>query len=427
MFKKHPKGLSTLFNIEMWERIGFFIMSAIYVLYMDKELKFSDSDKGTLYAAFLVIAYLFPLVGGWLGDKVLGQVKTMRIGIIMMGAGYASLALSSIDALSLFYLGLGLVSVGTGIFKVNMSVLVGNLYREKPELRDAGFNIYYMGVNLGGVIGPLLITIIGAITNDFNLSFWTASAGMVFALLFLEKGKKILSTIDSFGKSSEDKQRDQLITDNMDKKEYWQRVTALFVLFVIASLFWLPFYQNGAALTLFADRSTISLNWLRPETYQIFNPAFILLLTTPMLAIFAKLRLKNKEPRTPMKIFIGLLIMSLAMTIMVFASLLGGNADQPVMSPAWLISTYLVITIAEIMISPMGQSYVSKVAPPSIRGVMMGGWFMSTAIGAMSAGIFTKFYSDVPHHQYFMLLAGLAVFASLLVLLFMKKLNRFAK
>lgn len=427
MFKKHPKGLSTLFNIEMWERVGFFIMSAIYVLYMDKELKFSDSDKGTLYAVFLVVAYLFPLVGGWLGDKVLGQVKTMRIGIIMMGAGYASLALSSIDALALFYLGLGLVSVGTGIFKVNMSVLVGNLYREKPDLRDAGFNIYYMGVNLGGVIGPLLITIIGIITNDFKFSFWTASVGMVMAFFFLQKGQKILSTIDTFGENKSEEEKAQKIEDNMDKKEYWQRVAALAVLFVIASLFWLPFYQNGAALTLFADRSTIHLNWLRPETYQIFNPAFILLLTAPMLAIFARLRMKSKEPSTPLKIFIGLLIMGAAMSIMVFASIMGGNADEPVMSPNWLISTYLVITVAEIMISPMGQSYVSKVSPPSIRGVMMGGWFMSTAIGAMSAGIFTKFYSDVPHHQYFMLLAGLAVFASILVLIFMKKLNRFAK
>ena len=426
MFKKHPKGLSTLFNIEMWERVGFFIMSAIYVLYMDKELKFSDSDKGTLYAVFLVVAYLFPLVGGWLGDKILGQVKTMRIGIIMMGAGYASLALSSIDALEMFYLGLGLVSVGTGIFKVNMSVLVGNLYREKPELRDAGFNIYYMGVNLGGVIGPLLITIIGAITNNFHFSFWTASAGMVFALFFLQKGSKLLSTIDTFGESKKEDAKNEKIEDNMDKKEYWQRVASLVVLFVIASLFWLPFYQNGAALTLFADRSTIAYDFLRPETYQIFNPAFILLLTAPMLAVFAKLRKKKKEPSTPVKIFVGLLIMGCAMGLMVLASALGGNADEQIMSPMWLISTYFVITIAEIMISPMGQSYVSKVAPPSIRGVMMGGWFMSTAIGAMSAGIFTKFYSDVPHHQYFMLLAGLAIFAAILVLVFMKKLNRFA-
>jgi POT family proton-dependent oligopeptide transporter len=197
-------------------------------------------------------------------------------------------------------------------------------------------------------------------------------------------------------------------------------------LFLIVIFFWVAFYQNGFALTLFAKRSTISSDILRPETYQFFNPFFILVLTPLLLAAFSSLNRRRKEPSTPKKIFLGLLIMGFSMLIMVLASILGGNSDIPIMSPAWLISTYLVITLAEILISPMGQSYVSKVAPPKIQGLMMGFWFGATAVGSFSSGIFGKLYSQVAHHEYFLILAGLLFFAAILVLLFYKKLNKFA-
>ena len=424
MFKKHPKGLAVLFSVEMWERFGFYIMSAVYVLYMDKVLLFDDQRKGTLYGIFLAAAYLFPLLGGWLGDGLFGQLRTIRIGLWMMAAGYVGLAVSGLNWVTPFYIGLILVAVGTGIFKVNMSVLVGNLYREKKELRDTGFNIYYMGVNVGATLGPLAATLIGAFYNSYNISFWAAAFGMAVAIGSLELGKKYLREADS--NSTLVKEQIRQNNKDMDTKEFWQRIVTLLVLFIIASLFWVPFYQNGMALTLFADRSTIPYKFLRPETYVMFNAVFILLLTPPLLSFFARLRLKQKEPSTPVKIFFGLLIMSAAMGVMVVASMAGGNLNQPMMSPAWLIITYLFITLAEILISPMGQSYVSKVAPHRIQGLMMGGWFGSTALGAFSSGIFGRFYSSIPHHLYFLLLAGLSLFAALLVLLFMKKLKRFA-
>ena len=154
MERKHPRGIWNLFLIEMWERFGFYIMSAVYVLYMEKDLHFDDAKKGVLYGLFLFASYIFPLLGGWLGDKVLGQLRTIRLGASMMALGYLALALSSLDRIALFYIGLALIASGTGIFKVNMSVLVGNLYRNRPDLKDAGFNIYYMGVNLGATIAP---------------------------------------------------------------------------------------------------------------------------------------------------------------------------------------------------------------------------------------------------------------------------------
>ena len=425
MLKKHPKGVITIFLTEMWERFGFYIMSAVYVLYMDKVLNFDDSTKGNLYALFLGAAYLFPILGGWLGDKVLGQIQTIRIGSWMMTAGYVLLALSGKDVLELFYIGLFMVAIGTGIFKVNMSVLVGNLYKDRIELKDAGFNIYYMSVNVGATIGPFAANVIGILTDNYNLSFAAASIGMLLAIAAFEFGKKLLGDVDKFhSKTNSVEEKNEI---NINKKEFWQRVITLIVLFFIASLFWVPFYQNSFALTLFADRSTTVIEWLRPESYIIFNALFIILLTPPMLVLFSRMRRAGMEPSTPAKIFNGLIIMGIAMFVMVLASFSGGNQDQNIMSPMWLISTYFFITIAEIMISPMGQSYVSKVAPPQIQGLMMGGWFGATALGAMSSGIFGKFYSDMAHHQYFLLLGGLSVFAAVLVLIFMKKLRRFAE
>ena len=424
MFKKHPKGLAVLFSVEMWERFGFYIMSAVYVLYMDKVLQFDDQRKGTLYGVFLAAAYLFPLVGGWLGDGLLGQLATIRIGLWMMALGYIGLTVSSPQLIAPFYVGLILIAVGTGIFKVNMSVLVGNLYRNKQELRDTGFNIYYMGVNVGATLGPLAATLIGAFFNNYNIAFLAAAIGMGLAIIAMEAGKKYLRQADS--NSATVKAQIRQNNKDIDQKEFWQRILVLIVLFVIASLFWMPFYQNGMALTLFADRSTVAYKFLRPETYVMFNAIFILLLTPPLLAVFARMRAKSREPSTPVKIFFGMIIMAVAMGIMVWASLSGGDADKPMMSPAWLIATYLFITLAEILISPMGQSYVSKVAPQRIQGLMMGAWFGSTALGAFSSGIFGRFYSSISHHEYFLLLMGLSLFAGVLVLLFMKPLKRFA-
>jgi POT family proton-dependent oligopeptide transporter len=423
MLKNHPKGIMILFFTEMWERFGFYILMAILVLYMDKEFGWSDSVKGDYYGIFLGLVYFIPLFGGYIGDKVWGQIKTVKAGAASMFLGYIALALSSADNAAPFFIGLFLIAFGTGIFKVNMAVLVGNLYKDRPHQKDAGFNIFYMGVNLGAMIAPLAATLLGVLFDSYRLSFVAAAVGMIICLINFEVGKKKLSGVDTKESMTN---ADGIQHEDIDPGESRQRIFALISLFIIVIFFWMAFYQNGFALTLFAERSTTVSEILRPETYQFFNPFFILVLTPLLLRILSQLNRKGKEPSTPVKILIGMLIMSFSMVIMVVASLQGGNADNNSMSPAWLISTYLVVTISEILISPMGQSYVSKVAPPKIQGLMMGGWFMATALGSYGSGLLGKFYSSFEHHEYFLILTAILAFSVVLVLISLKRLKRFS-
>lgn len=425
MLKEHPRGIFVLFFTEMWERFGFYIMMAVLVLYMDSEFNWSDSVKGDHYGIFLGIVYFIPLLGGYLGDKILGQIKTLTIGAVLMAIGYAALAASSKDQLATFYVGLFLVAFGTGIFKVNISVLVGLLYTDKPHLKDAGFNIYYMGVNVGATIAPLAATFLGSYYGDYRYSFAAASVGMVLCLFVFYAGINKIKDFDT-SKLRKNNINNQDTKAPMPSSEFNQRIVTLIILFTVVIFFWMAFYQNGFALTLFAERSTAVYDWLRPETYQFFNPFFILVLTPILLGFLSRLNKRGKEPATPLKIFIGMLIMGISMVVMVAASSAGGDADANNMSPAWLISTYFVVTLSEILISPMGQSYVSKVAPPKIQGLMMGGWFMATAIGSYASGLLGKFYSDFSHSEYFLILTGILIFSAALAFVSMNKLKRFA-
>ncbi len=428
MLKRHPRGLAILFFTEMWERVGFYTLMAILVLYMDKEFAWTDARKADIYGIFLGLCYFIPLLGGWLGDRVLGRLRTIRIGAGLMACGYVALALSSQQRLWPFFAGLLLIASGTGIFKVNMSVTLGQLYADKPELKDTGFNIYYMGVNVGAMIAPLLATLNSVVFHSYTLSFWIAAAGLLLALLILAAGEKHLP---------EAKQR--TMTDRVsgeqaaakptasDAREETRRIVTLLGLFAIVIFFWVSFYQNGFALTLFAERSTRRLEWLRPETYQFFEPFFILALTPLMLALFARLQTRGREPSTPLKILLGMGVMTVANLVMVRACLSGGNRDANIMSPGWLIGTYLVVTLAEILISPMGQSFVTKVAPARFQGLMMGGWFAATAFGSYGSGLVGKWYGSLPHHSYFLLLTALIILAIVLLLAIYRHLQRYAR
>lgn len=427
MLKQHPKGLIYIFFTEMWERVGFYTLLAILVLYMDKVLGWSDSKKGDVYGLFLALCYFIPLLGGWLGDRWLGRRNTVKIGAALMTLGYVGLAVSSAAQLGTFYFGLFLIGVGTGIFKVNMAVLVGNLYRDKPHQKDAAFNIFYMGVNLGAMIAPLIATYISIVYGSYTLSFWVCAVGLVLALAVFQAGSRHIQPADYRASSGQSDNSKPGVIPGIDAREEGARIAVLVILFFSVIFFWVAYYQNAFALTLFAERSTRSYTWLRPETYQFFDPAFILMLTPILLALFGRLNRQGKEPSTPVKIFLGMLIMSASMLLMVYASIRGGNADDASLSPAWLIVTYFIITIAEILISPMGQSFVSKVAPPRLAGLMMGGWFAATAAGSYGSGFLGKYYGRFAHHEYFLLLTGLLGISAVFVLLFLRKLKRFSE
>jgi len=423
MLKNHPKGLKVLFFTEMWERFGFYIMMAVFVLYMDKQFGWDDSKKGDYYGIFLGAVYFIPILGGWIGDKIMGRLNTIRLGASILILGYSAMGLSSLESLHFFYLGLILIAFGTGVFKANISVIVGGLYKDNPGMRDAGFNIFYMGINIGSAASALVATILSSIYGSYNASFWAAALGMLVSLIIFELGNKGLGEVDSHKDSAGSGDK---ANGAMSHKEELQRIASLITLFIIVIFFWIAFYQNGFALTLFAERSTLVSDILRPETYQFFNPFFIVVLTPLLLVLFRRLHERGKEPSTPKKIFLGMFIMSSSMLIMVIASLLGGDLDQNIMSPSWLISTYLFVTLAEILISPMGLSFVSKVSPAKVQGLMMGCWFGATAMGSYGSGLIGKYYSSFSHHTYFLLLAALLIFSAFLVWIFMQRLEKFS-
>ena len=413
MLGKHPKGLKVLFFTEMWERFGFYTMLALLVLYMKHVFGWDEHKMGQVYGLFLGLVYFTPLLGGWIADHVLGYRKTIMLGALTMAVGYSMLAVPH-PAELFFYLSLAVIVLGNGLFKANISVLVGNLYPPDSPLKDESYNIFYMGINIGALMAPFAASYMRN-TFSFNAAFAVSAAGMILSLIIFELGKKYYLTEGA--KPSEAK----LEEVKMSKSQEKERILALLAIFAIVIFFWMSFHQNGFALTLFADQSTRQV--ISPELYQAFNPMFILILTPLVVGLFAWLRKRGKEPSTPGKIGIGMLLAGMAFSIMIVASLSGGNLNNQSLSPSWLISTYFVMTIAELFLSPMGLSFVSKIAPTRMRGTMMGGWFTATAIGNYLSGFIGSFYGTWKHSTFFAVLVAASLFSALLVFLLLKKLK----
>lgn len=422
MLKNHPKGLMVLFFTEMWERFGFYTMLAVFTLYMDETLGWTDAFKGQIYGLFLGFVYFTPIAGGWIADRFLGYRKTIILGAIILGIGYALLSLSGPNFISIFYISLIIMIIGNGLFKANISVLVGNLYKTGSPYKDAGYNIFYMGINLGAFLAPIAATWLHDYFGNYNSAFAAAAFGMLMSLIVFETWKKNYKHADHVNRTNANAEK-TVAEEKLSPEVERARIGALLTIFAIVIFFWMSFHQNGFALTLFAQRSTIKLEWLKPETYQTFNPLFILLITPLIVAFWNWLRKRDKEPSTPAKIGLGMFISGLALVIMVVGSIMGGNADANNMGPGWLISTYFVITIGELCLSPMGLSFVSKVAPIRLRGTMMGGWFGATAIGNYLSGFFGGFYNTLPHHLFFGFLVLLLFLSALLLRIFLKKLK----
>ncbi len=436
MFKGHPKGLMVLFFTEMWERFGFYTMMALFTLYMDSYFHWGPKKAGQIYGLYLAFVYFTPLIGGFIADRFLGYRKTINIGAAILMIGYALLAVPNPTEV-FFYIALIVLVIGNGLFKANISVLVGNLYESNSPLKDAAYNIFYMGINIGAFLAPITASFLrnkaplyiknwfGIAVNGFNLAFAAASIGMIFSLIIFNKYKEFYIASNRI-KHEESSVNGKKISPEQEK----ERILALLVIFFIVIFFWMSFNQNGFALTLFAKDSVrknvallgFNIN-IPPELYQMFNPMFILILTPVVVGLFGYLGSKGKEPSTPAKIGIGMLLTGFAFLIMVVASKLGGNLDNNSVSPMWLISTYFIITFGELCLSPMGLSFVSKVAPPRMKGLMMGGWFVATSIGGYLAGFVGRYYHDWPHSKFFLLLSVLAFVSFGLVMLSLKKLN----
>jgi len=447
MFKGHPKGLKVLFFSEMWERFGIYTMLAIFTLYMGNYFGWPDDKKGQVYGLFLALVYFSPVLGGYIADKFLGFPKTIKIGAILTGIGYGILAIPKPSEL-LFFTGLFVVAMSNGLFKANISVMVGNLYEKNSPLKDSGYNIFYMGINVGAFLAPIAATFLRnsvGMEYGYNAGFGAAAAGMVLSFITFRLGQA--SYRASAALVAEQVTNSTIPEEVVSPKKEKDRIVALVIVYLIVVFFWMSFHQNGFALTLFADRSTRPMdlpdalrgilyfvlgisdpaNASEAEFYQVFNPMFILLLTPLVIKFWSYLNARGLEPATPAKIGFGMFICGIGFSIMIGASILGGDADAKSMSPLWLISSYFVQTLAELCLSPMGLSYASKMAPHRWRGLLMGGWFAATAVGNYLAGFLGSFYSTWSHTQFYSVLTVCCFFSALMIIVFLKKLKQAAE
>jgi POT family proton-dependent oligopeptide transporter len=542
----------------MGERFGFYTMVSIFVLFLQAKYGMTASASGFVYSTFMFGVYFFPLLGGFLSDKVLGYGKTISIGLVTMLFGYVMLAVpSTIGAgFGLIITALAFIALGTGFFKGNLQALVGNLY-DDPQystLRDRAFNIFYMGINIGAMFAPTAsekvsnwilsashyfydaripalansflkgtladardylaiaqsqdagVTLgslktfsenyINALSKSYHYGFGVACISMVISMLIFWGFRKYYKHADlnEMQKAKSEAHRGQMV--ELTPQETKERLLALGLVFFVVIFFWMAFQQSAVTMTFFARDYTVpqvgkvsnlwfdlfgllplflsavglvfllkkgsrpatrafgglgfavfgvltylrfggyaDLNPFQPQRFQHFNPFFIVALTPLAIGIFAALNKKGKEPSSPRKIGFGMILTAVAFAILAVGSIglpspkaLGGLVAPAAaqVSVYWLISTYFLITIAELFLSPIGISFVSKVAPPKYKGLMQGGWFASTAIGIQLVGVGAYLWMRIPLWALWMILVVACVLSAGFMFSIMKRLERAA-
>ncbi len=446
----HPKALYTLFATEMWERFSYYGMRALLTLYLTAELVnggfgLSREESLALYAIFTGLVYLTPILGGWIADNFLGKRKTVYIGGLVMAVGQFLLASSAFLAHSLdpvtrlfvFNFGLGVLIIGNGFFKPNISTVVGDFYDDNDPRKDSAFNIFYMGINLGAILGPFIAGALGE-NVAWGYGYLAAGVGMIIGVIWMkvredtlqQKGLPPNSSEDKFILDSKD-WRDifmyaiglvlttllvvfiwRLLPDNVTSiisyvgfavgiiglgyvifkgtngSSEWSRMIVILVLAFFNVAFWAGFEQAGGTMNLFAKENTDRLifGWDIPASwFQNVNPMAILIFAPIFSIMWLKLDAMKFNPRTPIKFAIGLFLGALAFYIMTQAS--NAAAGGSLISPWWLVAVYVVLTLGELMLSPIGLSMITKLAPTKLVSVVMGVWMASFAAGNYLAGM----------------------------------------
>ncbi len=443
---RHPVGLYILFATEMWERYGFYTILAVMTLYLqDKTQGFGwTKEQATrLWANNLMFVYLTPFVGGWIADRFLGYRRSILIGGAVFVAGYLLLGTGSI---ALFYVALALIYVGNGFFKPNISTMVGNLYPAGSPLRDSAYNIFYMGINVGAFAAPLVAEVLRQ-KYGFRTAFFAAGIGMALGTVLFAFCYRWLRLAERH-EPVEDARPIELAEDllpvpeksTMEQVPTWKRISALVVIYGIVIVFWMVFHQNGSTMTYWAnDNTDWTASRVTPILIQIFtlnlidgsnvsgvisnaiNPFWIIVLSMPLVRFWRWLNSKGLEPSTPAKIALGMILTSMAFLILALGGIMGGDTGR--VSPWWIIGAYFVISLGELMLSPMGLSLVSKVAPPHMRGLMMGGWFVATALGNKLTQI-GEYWTVWSHSKFWLVLASMSFGMALVMLALLKPLKR---
>lgn len=515
MFSGHPKGLYALSLANTGERFGYYTMLAIFTLFMQAKFGWSESDAGTVYAIFLAVVYFSPLFGGMLADKI-GYGKCVTIGFAVMFLGYLGLAIptgADVSGKISMFAGLACVSLGTGLFKGNLQVLIGNLYDDPKysSRREAAFSLFYMAINIGAMFAPSMAkwvtnlylgqygmvydatrhdpAYLEALYGGYGLSFGVACISLILSAIIYFSCRNWFKHADVTAKQAE--QNHDTHVEELTPKQTKDRIIALLLVFAVVIFFWMAFHQNGSALTFFAKKytnltvsggmrlwfnifsltliaiavytgfgtfqsdskksriicgiATIALlggsyalysvmddpTLTQPSDFQQFNPFFVVALTPFSMAFFGALKNKGKEVSAPARIGLGMLVAAIGFGVITLAStnlispmFLGKDETQSILSPSWLISTYFTLTLAELLLSPMGISFVSKVAPPKYKGLMMGGWFVATAIGNYLSSIPSMLWNRIPLMYNWGILIALCLISAIVMFALLKKLKQ---
>ena len=502
MFEGQPKGLWTLALANTGERFGYYTMLAVFALFLGENFGFDAGTASEIYTWFLTAVYFLPLFGGMAADKW-GYNKMVIVGILIMFLGYFFLSIplgGGTVAVAAMGAALLLVSLGTGFFKGNLQVMVGDLYNDPKyaNQRDAGFSLFYMAINIGALFAPTAATtIMSWAQNDlgytkadsYHFAFAVACVSVIVSILIYFLGKKTYKQVLTSNKKSYAGKEE--IVDEMSPAETKERIVCLSLVFAVVIFFWMAFHQNGLTLTWFADEFTareatgitgmefnvMNLVWcifmvfgicglltgskessvkgkitnlaliiipaailvytyvksgsnvvnIDAPIFQQFNPCFVVALTPVSIALFGWLGRIGKEPKAPVKIGLGMLVAAVAYLLMTVASLGLPATNHPNhvanVTPNLLVGTYLILTFAELLLSPIGISFVTKVAPTKYKGMMMGGWFVATALGNKLVSIPGHMW-DLPLPIVWGTLMVICLLAALFIFSIIKKLNK---
>jgi len=477
-FFGHPIGLSTLFFTEMWERFGYYGMRALLILFLvapvsSGGLGMDVLAAGSIYGLYTASVYLVSLPGGWLADRFLGQRRAVLYGGILIAIGYLMLAAPDVRV---FYTGLCVVVAGTGLLKPNISTIVGQIYRAEDTRRDSGFSIFYMGINVGATIAPLICGYVGQRIN-WHWGFAIAGIGMTLGVVQYWFGQRYLAEagLHPVTPASPEEARSQrtwlrsgllgvlavaaamtvlhltgivplnpvLLVNAMGVLLFiivallfawmllggdWtpverKRLAAILVLFIAASLFWSAFEQAGSSLNLFAERSTDNhiLGFAFPSSWFQSLNSFFIVAVAPMLA-WLWLRLGSRQPSSPAKFALGLMFVGMGYVVLFFGATLSAGGAK--VTPLFLMVTYLMHTIGELCLSPVGLSAITKLAPARVGSLMMGVWFVSISVGNYLGGRLASVYGTLPVPVLFGLVAGFSMLAGLCLFVIAKPVTR---
>ncbi len=441
-FLGHPKGLFVLFLTEMWERFSYYGMRSLLVLYMLNHL-FIQPDVGArvlgfnavrgmfealfhtsytaqplsswVYGLYTGFVYFTPFFGGLLADRILGQRRTVVIGGILMAIGHFLMAVES-----LFFPALLFLILGNGCFKPNISTQVGLLYPPGDKRRDSAFSIFYVGINVGAFLAPLVCGTLGQKVG-WHYGFAAAGVGMVLGLVFYLMNQKHLAP-DVLA------QRRAQVSPVKEKMtgEEWMRVLAICVACFIVASFWAVYEQQGNTLQVWADQNTRwnFFGWDMPTTwYQAFNPFMIFLFTPLLTSFWGWQAARSQEPTSLTKMAMGCVLLGLGFIIMIAAAQGLPSADAK-RSILWLVSSTAIYTFGELYLSPIGLSFVTKVAPARIVSMMMGVWFLANFIGNYMTGYLGTFYEKMPKAQFFQLMTAIAVIAGVVLFIIGRPLDK---